>query len=231
MLALAVNTEETEVFRQYYTMAGGFNPNYFLAGQNLNTTGLYTGGAINPALTLEALQAAKAAATVPPPTPAGSRPRLNTNNKWALLIPAGLESTAKQILGITQVKLTTASGAEYLTTPDTGGIVPVVVPWINMLTASGNYAQSTGWALVPYGGESVYGTTVIGATLRGRETPQLRIKNDQGNALGGGELSPWEGDFDADSIQIRIQQWFKGNTVNNYGSIWSKGTGAGNSTP
>jgi hypothetical protein len=231
MVELAVNTEETEIFRQYYSLAGGFNPQMFVAAQNLNTTGVYTGGTINPALSLNSLQAARAAAVQPPPTPAGNRPRLNTNNRWALLVPASLEATANQILGITQIKTTDAQGNEYLTTPQLGGITVVVVPWINYLTAGGNYAQTTGWALVPFGGESIYGETVIGATLRGRETPQMRIKNDQGQALGGGALSPYEGDFDADSIQIRIAQWFKGNAVSNFGCIWSKGTGAGNNTP
>ncbi len=215
MLELAVDTEETQVCRQYYDLAGGFNGRMFVASQNL------TG---NPALTLTSLQAAKAKAVLPPPTPVGNRPRLNTNTQWALLISANLETTAKQILAITQIKITDASG-EYLTTPDLGGIVPVVVPWVEYLTATGSYARTTGWALVPFGGQSVYGETVVAATLAGRETPQLRIKNDQGQVLGGGDLSPFEGDFEADSIQIRIQQWFKGTITSNFGCVWSKGNG------
>jgi hypothetical protein len=217
MLDLATWTEESEVFSQYYVMTGGYNPTLFGTANNL------TG---NPALTLNSLQAAKAMAVLPPPTPAGGIPRRNTNQRWALLVGTAQEAAADQLLGITQIKSTDANGNEFLTNPNLSGIVRVTVPALPYLAASNSYVQTTGWALVPYGGESYYGETVIGATLRGRETPQLRIKNDQGQALGGGALSPWDGDFDADSIQIRIAQWFKGNAVSNFGMVWSKGNAA-----
>lgn len=216
MVKLATNTEETEVFRQYYTLAGGFNPAFFLPAQNL---------AGNPALTLQSLQAARVQAVLPPPTPPGDTPLMNTNQKWALLITGALEGTANAILNATQIRVTDANGDVFLTTPILSGIEPVVVPWLYLLSAAGNYAQTTGWALVPWGGESIYGTTVYNSFLRGHETPELRIKNDQGQALGGGSLSPWDGDFDADSIQIRLRQFLKGGTMNNYGNVWSKGTG------
>lgn len=223
MVDLATWTEEAEIFSQYYSMTGGFNPQLFGTANNL------TG---NPPLTLNALQAAKAMAVQPPPTPAGGIPRRNTNQNWALLVTAGQEVAADALLNITQVKATDVNGNEYLTTPNLGGIQRVTVPTMMYLTAAGNYAQTTGWALVPFGGESYYGPNVIGATLRGRETPQLRIKNDQGMSLGGGDLSPYEGDFDADSIQIRIQQWFKGTAISNFGCVWSKGNNAaGQVTP
>lgn len=222
MLDLATWTEEAEVFGCYYVMTGGYNPLLFGAGNNLVG---------NAALTLNSLQAALALAKTPPPTPAGGIPRRNTNQKWALVVSTSLEATADAILGITQIKSTDANGNEFLTTPKLGGIVRVTVPMLPYLAATGNYVQTTGWALVPYGGESYYGETVIGATLRGRETPQLRIKNDQGEALGGGALSPFDGDFDADSIQIRVAQWFKGTAVSNFGMVWSKGTGVAGTTP
>lgn len=217
MLDLATWTEESEIFSQYYTTAGGFNPQLFGTANNLPGNG---------ALTLNALQAAKAMALTPPPTPAGGIPRRNTNQRWVLLVGSALEVAADALLAITQIKSTDANGNEFLTSPNLGGISRVTVPMLPYLSAAGNYVQSTGWALVPYGGESYYGECVIGATLRGRETPQLRIKNDQGQALGGGALSPWDGDFDADSIQIRIAQWFKGTAISNFGMVWSKGNGA-----
>jgi hypothetical protein len=218
MKALAINTEETQVFRQYYDMAGGFNGAFFAASQNLDG---------NPALTLQSLTAARAKALTPPPgIGISNRPLLNTNRRWALLVCDSLEPVADEILAIRQIEKTGPNGEKYITSPQLGGITRVTVPWVDVLTAAGNYAQTTGWALVPYAGQSVYGETVVGATLAGRETPQLRIKNDQGQALGGGALDPFEGDFDADSIQIRIQQWFKGTIVSNFGAVWSKGTGA-----
>jgi hypothetical protein len=43
------------------------------------------------------------------------------------------------------------------------------------------------------------------AFLRGWETPDLRYKNDQGKAVGGGDIAPEEGDFDVDAIYWRAR--------------------------
>jgi len=211
---LAQNTEETEAFRQYYA-ANGFNTLMFPVAANL---------APNPVLTMQSLEMAIAQALVAPPTPAGNRPRRNTNNKWALLIPPALEMTAKAILNATQIKITDANGTEFLTNNPISGVVPVVVPWLSLIATGTTYANTTGWALVPYGGEGYYGNTVTNVYLRGLEVPELRIKNDQGQALGGGSLSPYDGSFDYDGIQIRLRQFVKGNIENNFGTVWSKGT-------
>ena len=44
---------------------------------------------------------------------------------------------------------------------------------------------------------------VWAAFLRGHETPDLRVKVSGGNRIGGGEVSPLEGSFEADDIQYR----------------------------
>ena len=43
------------------------------------------------------------------------------------------------------------------------------------------------------------------AFLRGHETPDLRYKADQGQRIGGGNISPLEGSFDIDDIQTRVR--------------------------
>lgn len=214
---MSSNTEEVEVFRQYYA-ASGFNVAMFPPTANL---------AGNPVLSMTSLQAAIAQASVNPVTPAGNRPRRNTNNKWALLIPQALELTALALLNATQLKVTAPDGTEMLTSnPLTGKVIPVVVPWLPIIANATTYGNTTGWALVPYGGEGYYGNTVTNVYLRGLETPELRVKDDTGRSLGGGSLGIYDGSFDADAIELRIRQFVKGNIENNFGVVFSKGTAA-----
>lgn len=41
--------------------------------------------------------------------------------------------------------------------------------------------------------------------LRGYETPELRVSNLSGNSLGGGAISPFEGSFDNDTLDMRLR--------------------------
>lgn len=41
--------------------------------------------------------------------------------------------------------------------------------------------------------------------LRGYERPELRVNNATGSYLGGGEVSPFEGSFDADTLDMRLR--------------------------
>lgn len=234
MVELATNTQEVEAWRQYYNPptqgpsgpqgGGGFNPLIFTPAANLTTT------VINPVLDFASLNAALTKVKLPPPTPTGQTPRVNPLQKWALIVPASLEATANAIVGATQTKQT-IGGVEFLTNSTIQNVEVVVVNWLPWLTAAGNYAQTTGWALVPFGGVGIYSEIVNLAFLAGFETPELRIKADQGQALGGGALNPYSGSFDHDNIEIRLRNFVKGNIMDTsgVGVAWSKGTGNGTS--
>lgn len=218
---LATNTMETEAWSQFINTTG-FNVAMFPAGNNLVG---------NAALTLASLSAAIVQAGTDPVTPADRTPLENTTDRWALLVPKNLELTANAIINATNIKYTDSNGTVYDTANTVSGKV-VVVPmaWWKILSPSAAY-PTTGWALVPFGGEGEYGTTAADVFLAGQEVPELRIKNDQGSALGGGALSPYDGSFDIDDIQIRLRFFCAGRTLNNYGTVWSKGTGSAGTNP
>jgi hypothetical protein len=156
---------------------------------------------------------------------------MNTQAKWALLVPTALIETARQITTAFQIEQTLSDGSKIVVpNPVSGQIVPVEVPWLdNGLTGAAflTGATATGWALVPYGGEGIYGPTVSNVFLRGQDTPELRIKAGQGQALGGGSLSPYDGSFEVDDIQLRLRMFVAGCVQNNFGTVYSKGTATG----
>lgn len=213
---LASMTDEMNIWSLLFG-GEGFNTSTFTADTML---------AGNPALSIESLQAAMAKAKAFPAVVAGKRTRANTIRKWALVVPTSLGLRARSILSVTEMEVVEA-GTTYKRSVDFGGDIEVVeVPWIPNLatTVSGNYA-STMWALVPYGGQGSEVTSIASVSMRGHESPELRIKNDAGNAIGGGTLDPYAGSFDNDDIQIRIRHINNGQVLDpqRLGFVASKG--------
>lgn len=223
---LSANGREVAVWRQFYTTTG-FNGTVNAAGSAFASAANNLAG--NAALTYLSLGAALAQAKTMPPLLDGT-PVMQSVSKWALLVSPGLEVQARQILAATAVKVTMGGTEMLVNNTYSSDVEVVVVPWVSILSPSGAY-NNTGWALVPYGGEGVYGSTVINAFLRGEENPELRINNNTGSALGGGGLDQYAGSFDNDTIQIRIRDFYRGNLLNGYGMVWSKGTGVASNNP
>jgi hypothetical protein len=62
-------------------------------------------------------------------------------------------------------------------------------------------------------------------SLRGYETPELRVQNLTGNYAGAGSISPFEGSFETDSLAYRLRL-IKGAVLwNEMQIVWSDGTG------
>jgi hypothetical protein len=59
------------------------------------------------------------------------------------------------------------------------------------------------WFLLPQ--PTVARPALAVAFLRGWETPDLRIKADTGNRVGGGAIDPSDGSFDDDSVAYRVR--------------------------
>ena len=66
-------------------------------------------------------------------------------------------------------------------------------------------AAGTAWALVQGKGSDL--PSIIRTGLAGHPEVDIRVKNDQGQALGGGALSPMDGSFKDDTI------WYRGRSV------------------
>lgn len=83
-------------------------------------------------------------------------------------------------------------------------VTPTVVvnPWLQV--AGAGYASiAKMWALLPDPGAAH--PHIISGFLAGHETPDLRVKADQGIRVGGGAIDPTEGSFDTDEIRYRVR--------------------------
>lgn len=122
--------------------------------------------------------------------------------KPILLVPTALAQTAADILNVTEnVDPTTGdkrSGNGLIYTPEV-----VVNPWLDVVGA-GYTSNAKTWFLLPPPDTTVKPGLGL-AFMAGEETPELRVKNDQGNAIGGGSIGPERGSFDDDTIQYRVR--------------------------
>lgn len=156
----------------------------------------------NPPLSWTSLSAAKAKASQ-----MSDPERVNTITQWALIVPRELEDLANAIVSTQQIEQTDSAGNKLIVNNRIGSSIKVVVnPFIGVIANKSTY-NATGWCLVPANGNGSDRTSVAQVFKQGDETPELRIKNDQGQALGGGAIGPWEGSFDSDDIQVRVRHF------------------------
>jgi len=208
----AAGKEDEEVTKQLISPTGLNTGNFNSGNQNVI--------AGNPALTLESLEAAIEAAN------------LQTNNgrliapvtQFALVVPRGLEMTARKILAIQEVRSEVTAGSTVTSTvsgnPIGSQVTIVVNDWLTRINPSaGNF-----WYLIPVPNQSLNPNVALGF-LRGYETPELRIKMNGGLYLGGGEVPAREGSFDNDDFEMRIRHIATGGFIVPAGTIASTGAG------
>jgi hypothetical protein len=131
--------------------------------------------------------------------------------RFILVTPVALEFAAMQVLSqnlLIATALTSSSAA-------TGGnnvvgttsenilakypITQVTNPWLDIIDTT---AGTKTWYLF---GEPTSGDAVVLGYLRGHETPEICQKMSDKITLGGGPISPMEGDFDSDSSRWRVR--------------------------
>lgn len=169
--------------------AAGVNTNFFKAANGNAPTAL--------PLTLENLDTAIQAV----------RGRKNKNGRpitspnLRLVIPPVAETQADRILGAHEIRTTdgdtTIVSSNYLS----GSVVKVVEPMLEVVNQSAK-ASST-WFLVPDPASPRKSFST--AFLRGHEAPEIRVKADQGQRVGGGAIGAEEGSFEVDDIQYRVR--------------------------
>lgn len=137
-----------------------------------------------------------------------------------LLVPPGLAVQANNIVNALQIEDT--QGTKKLTVKNwlASKIRVEENPWLPVLDKSGK-ANST-WYVLP--DPSAARPAVAAGFLRGRETPDLRVKADQGNRVGGGAIGPEEGSFEDDTTQYRVRHILGGTTLDPIGTYVSTGS-------
>lgn len=206
MLQVALDTEEYEVFRALIDGVG--------AGQQLDADTNPDGTTVlaNALLSREALIAAKY--QVSQRTINGRR--IQVTGGWNLLVPVGRLDYANfilnQTLGIIQ------DGSLTFTAPGYN-------PLTEITPLETEYVTGDAWYLVPKPG-ATRRPVVERLQLIGHESPELRVQNLTGSYVGGGAVSPFEGDFDTDSAEFRVRQIGNGTLWTADAVIWSDGSGS-----
>lgn len=177
----------------------------------------------NPALSVNALE--KAFENV------GLR-RVNgrpvTVNSWTLVVPPSLMAQAQRIATVAEYseEITLPSGTKQTMVypnPVRGRFTIVENPWLAVVDTSDTMATS--WYLVPSGGSDGVNRALIMSFLAGEEVPDVRINNDTGSAIGGGQLSAYRGSFSHDDVQFRVRHVLGANAINPAPLVASYGNG------
>ena len=122
-----------------------------------------------------------------------------------LVVPPALEYTARQIL-TSGVKMWVESAGGAATPYPMTNVIPQlglqlhVDPYLPVVDTSGN--ANTTWYLF---GDPAQGAAMEFGYLRGHETPEICMKNSDKVSVGGGMISPMEGDFVSDNIFYRVR--------------------------
>jgi hypothetical protein len=184
--------------------SSGPNPDFFNHSEDFGghaPAGNYIPG--NPGLSLDALE--HAINYIGMRTVAGRQVRVQN---FVLLVPPSLALAAQEIAqGTTYLRVrTTADGSEIrqnVSSPVAGRFTVVESPWLPLIDTSANAA--TTWYLVPAGGQTDRGPAIVTAFLRGHDVPEVRVMGNTGQALGGGDISAFEGSFSHDDVQYRVR--------------------------
>ena len=139
-----------------------------------------------------------------------------------LVVGPGLAMRARQILNAEKIVRKVDDGAGNITeTEETNpfrGLVQLQVSreFINL---NGAATKNTSWALLP--GKATSNPAVVKTGLIGHENVDIRVKRDQGERVGGGQVPVNDGSFNDDTIWFRgrhVTGGAKGFTVAVYGS-------------
>lgn len=129
--------------------------------------------------------------------------RTITRPDVVVVIPKALESAAIGIFSPQTVRVETTDAQGVKTTTEqtnplagTTWVVEPMLDWVNT-----HAKAATTWFVVPKPGGPR--PALWTAKLRGYEAPDLRVKADAGQRIGGGAISPLEGSFEIDDIQFR----------------------------
>lgn len=178
----ASEQEDVALAKQFVSTAGVINPGFSTV-------------ASNPALSLEALQNAKAQGAG---ITVGGRPA--APGSWTLVTTPGLSETAAQLLSITSVERT--DGTDTFTT--TTGLGNVNAVSFAALASVGNYTTpgtvDDNWFLVGRGGARPAFAEVF---LEGYRTPLISIKDSGHFTLGGSGVPAREGNLEVDDVETR----------------------------
>ena len=117
-----------------------------------------------------------------------------------VVVPKSLQSQLEAILRVTEVRRT-VDGVTTIESNPLAGTAYAVEPMLDQLLT---HAKAAGtWFVVPKPGS--IRPAMWAAKLRGHEQPDLRVKINQGSAIGGSAISFEGGSFEIDTLEWRAR--------------------------
>jgi len=212
LLEVSLDTEEEEVWGALITQAG--------ANTELDGGTTIEGEVVSANAPLSRKALIQAQYEISQRTINGRK--IVVNGGYNLIVPLGRAPFANFILNQTF--------STYNTNPSAGTLNRVYQingndPLAGIDVIESEWVTGTQWYLIPKKG-ATRRPVLERLQLRGYETPQLFVDNHQGSAVGGGAIAPFEGDFDADVITLKLRQ-FGGGILWDNGEAVVKSTGVG----
>ncbi|MEN0072359.1 MAG: hypothetical protein AAGC63_15380 [Propionicimonas sp.] len=143
------------------------------------------------------------------------------NTGWILLIPPTLDATADAILAVSEYEETVGQ-KKFRRTSTLGNVTKVTDPALLRINKGANAAKT--WFLVPKPNTGRPGLYL--ALLEGETVPELRVKTDGGQYVGGGAVAPEQGSFMIDDIQWRARHIVGSGSGNKLALFASDGSGS-----
>lgn len=127
-----------------------------------------------------------------------------------LVVGPALEMTARQILTSTLKMWTESAGGTATAYPTTNviaqtGLQLIVDPYLPVVNTGND--QLTQWYLFSDPSDIA---ALEAAHLSGHESPEIAMKNSDKVSVGGGPISPFDGDFATDNVFYRVREVFGG---------------------
>jgi hypothetical protein len=205
LLQTALDTEEWEV---YTALLNGLT-----ASEQLDGGTTYTGATVLPNAPISKDAIVRAIYELTQRTVNGRLVGRSTTG-YNILVPLGTREAVE--FALSQAIIQIQDGSFVLSAQELGlGSITVI---------ESEYITGTNWYVIPKKNGIRRPFLELGR-LRGHEAPELRIENATGNYIGGAAVSPFEGSFYNDSIDVRVRYpitgilWFK-----EFG-LWSQGDG------
>ncbi len=147
---------------------------------------------------------------------------IQVSGGYNLVVPIGATPSVEFALQqpfITSVPASSARGfVRDVNDPGTNIIGSITI-------VESQYVTGTNWYLLPKPG-AVRRPVLELARLRGQASPELRVDAVAGNFVGGGQVSPFEGNFQNDTIDLRMRYPLSGINWDDRFIVWSTGAGA-----
>lgn len=220
LLRTALDSEDIEV-TELLTDGDGPNAAYFNAGNN-NLLKFGTNVDGQAALTRDTLKAALKQANSHMTGPNSNRPAKFA--KFAVVVSSAAYEDVQEIVNGPKQFTVVDGNLTYVETFEFGHAFEVIEnPWLDVIdTVHG----ATAWYVVPFAGDGIRTSLGLGFLL-GHDAPELRVHNETGLYLGGGQVPAREGSFLNDTWELRIRHIYGGVALNGgIGTVASSGQAA-----